>query len=67
MKLSCAKIVAEMKRQRLTSSSLANKALCSVSTVQAVRNERNVSENSAKRIAQALGVTVDDLKEDYKT
>lgn len=53
-----------MKRQRLTSSSLANKALCSVSTVQAVRNERNVSENSAKRIAQALGVTVDDLKED---
>ena len=64
MKLSCAKIVAEMKRQRLTSSSLANKALCSVSTVQAVRNERNVSGNSAKRIAQALGVTVDDLKED---
>lgn len=64
MKLSCAKIVAEMKRQRLTSSSLANKALCSVSTVQAVRNERNVSENSAKRIAQALGVSVDDLKED---
>lgn len=64
MKLSCAKIVAEMKRQRLTSSSLANKVLCSVSTVQAVRNERNVSENSAKRIAQALGVTVDDLKED---
>lgn len=64
MKLSCAKIVAEMKRQRLTSSSLANKALCSVSTVQAVLNERNVSENSAKRIAQALGVTVDDLKED---
>lgn len=64
MKLSCAKIVAEMKRQRLTSSSLANKALCSVSTVQAVRNERNVSENSAKRIAQTLGVTVDDLKED---
>lgn len=64
MKLSCAKIVAEMKRQRLTSSSLANKALCSVSTVQAVRNERNVSENSAKRIAQALGVTVDDLKAD---
>lgn len=64
MKLSCAKIVAEMKRQRLTSSSLANKALCSVSTVQSVRNERNVSENSAKRIAQALGVTVDDLKEE---
>lgn len=64
MKLSCAKIVAEMKRQRLTSSSLANKALCSVSTVQAVRNERNVSENSAKRIAQALGVTVEELKED---
>lgn len=64
MKLSCAKIVAEMKRQRLTSSSLANKALCRVSAGQAVRNERNVSENSAKRIAQALGVTVDDLKED---
>ncbi len=64
MKLSCAKIVAEMKRQRLTSSSLANKALCSVSTVQAVRNERNVSENSAKRIAQALGVTVEELKEE---
>lgn len=64
MKLSCAKIVAEMKRQRLTSSSLANKALCSVSTVQAVRNERNVSENSAKRIAAALGVTVEELKED---
>lgn len=64
MKLSCAKIVAEIKRQRLTSSSLANKALCSVSTVQAVRNERNVSENSAKRIAQALGVTVEELKEE---
>ena len=63
LKLNCVKIVAEMKKQRLTSSALADKALCSVSTVQAVRNERNVSENSAKRIAHALGMTVEELKE----
>ena len=47
MKLDCVKIVSEMKRQRLTSMDLANKAMCGLSTVQAA----------------ALGVPLEELME----
>ena len=63
MKLDCVKVVSELKRQRLTSLDLANKAMCGLSTVQSARNGRNISTNSARRLAAALGVSVDDLKE----
>lgn len=63
MKLDCVKVVFELKRQRLTSLDLANKAMCGLSTVQSARNGRNISTNSARRLAAALGVSVDDLKE----
>lgn len=63
MKLDCVKIVSEMKRQRLTSMDLANKAMCGLSTVQSARNERSISTNSARRIATALGVPLEYLKE----
>ena len=63
MVLDCVKIVSEMKRQRLTSMDLANKAVCGLSTVQSARNERSISTNSARRIAAALGVPLDELME----
>ena len=63
MKLDCVKIVLEMKRQRLTSMDLANKAMCGLSTVQSARNERGISTNSARRIAAALGVPLEELME----
>ena len=63
MKLDCVKIVSEMKRQRLTSMDLANKAMCGLSTVQSARNERGISTNSARRIAAALGVQLEELME----
>ncbi len=63
MKLDCVKVVSEMKRQRLTSLDLANKAMCGLSTVQSARNERSISTNSARRLAAALGVPLEDLRE----
>lgn len=63
MKLDCVKVVSEMKRQRLTSLALANKAMCGLSTVQSARNERSISTNSARRLAAALGVPLEDLRE----
>lgn len=63
MKLDCVKVVSEMKRQRLTSLDLANKAMCGLSTVQSARNERSISTNSARRLATALGVPLEDLVE----
>lgn len=63
MVLDCVKIVSEMKRQRLTSMDLANKAMCGLSTVQSARNERSISTNSARRLATALGVPLDELIE----
>ena len=63
MKLDCVKIVSEMKRQRLTSMDLDNKAMCGLSTVQSARNERGISTNSARRIAAALGVPLEELME----
>lgn len=63
MKLDCVKVVSEMKRQRLTSLDLANKAMCGLSTVQSARNERSISSNSARRLAAALGVPLEDLRE----
>lgn len=63
MTLDCVRVVAEMKRQRLTSLELANKAMCGLSTVQSARNARSVSKNSARRIAAALGVPLEELLE----
>lgn len=63
MVLDCVRVVAEMKRQRLTSLELANKAMCGLSTVQSARNTRSISKNSARRIAAALGVPLEELLE----
>lgn len=63
LRLDCVRVVSEMKKQRLTSMELAQKALCGISTVQSARNERSISKNSAKRIAAALGVPLDELLE----
>ena len=48
------RVVTELKRQRLTSFDLA-------STVQSARNGRSISTNSARRIASALGVPLENL------
>lgn len=63
LRLDSVRIVSAMKKQRLTSMELAQKALCGLSTVQSARNERSISKNSAKRIAAALGVPLEELLE----
>ena len=55
------RVVTELKRQRLTSFDLASKALSGMSTVQSARNGRSISTNSARRIASALGVPLENL------
>ena len=54
------KVIAEMARQNLTGEELAQKAGVGRSAVQKMRKGRN----TAGHVAAALGVSVDDLKED---
>lgn len=66
MKFDAVLLVTEMKRQHMTSFDLAQKAFVSHSTVQSARNERSISRNSAKRIAAALGVSLESLAIEYE-
>ena len=61
MRIDRIKLIAEMARKDLTVKALAEKALVSRMTVSALRCGKSVNENSARRVAQALGVDVADL------
>lgn len=61
MRIDRIKLIAEMARKDLTVKALAEKALVSRMTVSAMRCGKSVNENSARRVAQALGVDVADL------
>ena len=63
MRIDRIKLIAAMARQDLTVKALAEKALVSRMTVSAMRCGKSVNENSARRVAQALGVDVADLLE----
>lgn len=50
----------------MTVKALAEKAIVSRMTVSAMRCGKSVNENSTRRVAQALGVDVEDLLESGK-
>ena len=66
MRIDRIKLIAVMARKDLTVKALAEKALVSRMTVSAMRCGKSVNENSARRVAQALGVDVEDLLESGK-
>ena len=63
MRIDRIKLITTMVRKDLTVKALAEKALVSRMTVSAMRCGKSVNENSARRVAQALGVDVADLLE----
>jgi len=64
MRIDRVKLIAEMARQEITTKDLADKALVSRCTVCALRSGKSCTELSIRRVAAALGVSVEDLKED---
>lgn len=58
------KVITEMARQNLTGEELAQKAGVGRSAVVKMRKGQPVWRTTAGHIAAALGVSVDDLKED---
>lgn len=67
MRIDRVKLISEMARQDLTVKALAEKALVSRMTVSAMRCGKSVNENSARRVAQALGTDVTSLLESKET
>ena len=66
MRIDRVKLIAEMARQEIKSQELAEKAGISRMTVSAMRCGKSCTENSAKHVARALGVSVESLLEDRK-
>lgn len=64
MRIDRVKLIAEMARQDINVNQLSELACVSRCTVSAMRGGKSCTENSVKRVAAALGVSVDDLKED---
>lgn len=64
MRIDRVKLIAEMARRDVTVQELANKATVSRATVTALRGGKSCSENSVRRVAQALGIPVDSLLAD---
>ena len=59
-------LISEMAKQHLTILELRAASTVSISTIGAARCGRSITKNSAKRIAAALGVSVESLMEDRK-
>ena len=64
MRIDRVKLIAEMARQNIRIKDLAEKALVSRVTITAMRSGKSCNTNSARRIAQALGVPLESLLED---
>lgn len=62
MRLDRVKVFGEAMRQEMNCIQLASKAGVSRSTVYGIKSGRSCSSETADKIAQALGVTVDSLK-----
>lgn len=58
------KLIAEMARQNVSINELSEKACIYRCTLSALRGGKSCTENTVKRVAAALGVSVGDLKED---
>ena len=59
-------LISEMAQQHLTILELSAASTVSISTIGAARCGRSITKNSAKRIAAALGFSVESLMEDRK-
>ena len=57
------KLIAEMARQDININDLSEKACISRCTLSALRGGKSCTENTVKRVAAALGVTVESLME----
>ena len=64
MRIDRVKLIAEMARQDIRTQALADKAMVSRCTITALRGGKSCNENSVKRVADALGMTIEELKED---
>lgn len=64
MRIDRVKLIAEMARQNVRIKDLSEKALVSRVTLTAMRGGKSCSTNSARRVAQALGVPLESLLED---
>lgn len=61
MRIDRIKLIAEMARQDIKTQELADKANISRATVTALRGGKSCNENSIRRVAQALGVPLENL------
>ena len=66
MRLDAVKLVAALKKQNLRQKDIVYRTGISQNTISAVFNRKNCSENTAKKIAEALGVTVEELMEEIE-
>ena len=66
MRIDRVKLIAEMARLDMSVASLSEKAAVSRSTVTALRGGKSCNANSVRRVATALGMTVESLLEDKK-
>ncbi|NLU24441.1 MAG: helix-turn-helix domain-containing protein [Clostridiales bacterium] len=64
MRIDRVKLIAEMARRDIHAQELADKAGVSRSAVQSMRSGKSVWENTALHVANALGLSLADLKED---
>lgn len=61
MRIDRVKLIAEMAKQNIGVADLSEKAAVSRSTVTAMRGGKSYNVNSARRVAAALGVSVESL------
>ena len=62
MRVDRIKVIAEMARKDMSSIELAKKAGVSRSSICSLRSGKSCTENTIRRVAQALGVSVEDLR-----
>lgn len=62
MRIDRIKLITEMARKDMTSIELARKADVSRSSICSLRSGKSCAENTIKRVADALGVSVDRLR-----
>ena len=66
MRIDRVKLIAEMARQDVGVADLSQRATVSRATITALRGGKSCNANSVRRVASALGVTVESLLEDGK-
>lgn len=64
MRIDRVKLIAEMARQEIRIAELSEKSGVSRPTITAMRGGKSCARNSALHVARALGLDVEDLKED---